>query len=172
MQETLRRRGGKPCSQSMAKFIRDPIIGADRRIRHRLTCFEWTKKSGRAAAVPQRNVWAGAKMNGSWLLTIAKAGKYRFELRRYPKEADFPMSGSYPQTKRELVNFKACRALPIAKARMKIGEIDRTVDVEANDKHASFEVELSAGDIELKTWLLDKAGAVLCGAYYVEVIKL
>ena len=148
-----------------------PILGGPENPSH-LTCFEWTNKSGKATPVPQRNIWAGARMNGSWLLTIATPGKYRFELRRYPKEADFAMRGSYPPTKRELVNFKACRALPIARARMQIGEFDQTTEVNAEDKCVAFEVELPAGDIELKTWLLDASGEELCGAYYVDAEKL
>ena len=111
-------------------------------------------------------------MNGTWLLTVAKPGKYRFQLLRYPKEADFPMRGAYPQTNRELVNFKACRALPITQARIQIGEFDKVSDVQPEDKHVAFEVELPAGDIELKTWLLDASGNELCGAYYVQAEKL
>ena len=148
-----------------------PIIGALENP-SRLTCFEWTKKTGKATPIPQRNVWAGANMNGSWLLTVATPGKYRFELRRYPKEADFPITEAYPQTKRELVNFKECRALPVARARIRICDFEETTDVSANNEYVSFEVKLPQGEIELKTWLLDKNGNELCGAYYVQATRL
>ena len=33
--------------------------------------------------------------NGFWAVEIAQAGQYRFELRRWPREADLAMSANY-----------------------------------------------------------------------------
>ena len=139
----------------------------------RLACFEWTKRTSKVNVTCQGlGVSSGGNVNGSWMLNVMTPGRYRFELRRYPKEADFAMSGAYPKTQREHFLFRQCKALPVAKARLKIGAFDQTVAVQPTDKHAPFELELPAGDIEMRTWLLDANGAELCGAYYVDVTKL
>jgi arylsulfatase len=148
-----------------------PVVGGAENP-SRLTCFEWAKKTSNVNVTQQGSVWNGGKVNGTWMLNVETAGKYRFELRRYPKEADFPMSGAYPETKREYRTFGECRALPITQARIKIGSHDKSMAVAQDDKCASFELTLEAGDTELKTWLMDKDGNELCGAYYVEVVKL
>lgn len=137
----------------------------------RLTCFEWTKKSNTKVNVTdqRKSVWPGGKVNGSWMLDVVSPGKYRFELRRYPKEADFPMSGAFPEIQREHVLFKECKALPVARARLQISTFDETISVKVSDKAALFEVQLPKGETEMKTWLIDKDGNDLCGAYYVDV---
>ena len=39
-----------------------------------------------------KQVREGVAKNGEWNVEIAKAGNYRFELRRWPREADAPMA--------------------------------------------------------------------------------
>jgi inosine-uridine nucleoside N-ribohydrolase len=63
-------------------------------------------------------------------------------------------------------------ALPIAKARLKIGMFDQTTAVVPADKFVSFRVPLKGGPTELQTWFRDEAGKELCGAYYVYVRRL
>ncbi|MEX0320816.1 MAG: arylsulfatase [Puniceicoccaceae bacterium] len=140
----------------------------------RLSCFEWTKKTNLKVNVTaqHRSVYPGGKINGSWMLDVVEPGRYRFDLRRYPKEADFAMTGAYPETKREFRTFPECKALPVTEARIKIGEYDAQKPVTASDKFISFETTLAAGEIEMRTWLMDAAGEELCGAYYVDVEKL
>jgi hypothetical protein len=67
--------------------------------------------------------------------------------------------------------FPAGTALPIAKARMKIGAIDLSKPVAATDKAACFQVRLSVGSTQLQTWFFDAQGKELCGAFYVEVLR-
>ncbi|WP_168433275.1 arylsulfatase [Pontiella sulfatireligans] len=140
----------------------------------RLTCFEWTKKSNTKINVTdqRKSVWLGGQVNGSWMLDVVTPGKYRFELMRYPKEAATAMSAAYPAIQREFKPFPKCKALSITRARLQIGMIDKTIAVKTTDKVAMFGVELPAGEIEMRTWLMDEAGEELCGAYYVEATRL
>ena len=64
------------------------------------------------------------------------------------------------------------KALPIARARLKVSKFDRTVPVAATDKVISFTMDLPAGPTDLKTWFLDANGKLLTGAYYVSVTRL
>ena len=89
----------------------------------------------------------------------------------YPKEANTPMVAAFPATEREFKKFPACQALPVAKARLKIGDFDRIIDVRATDEAAVFVVDLPKCSVETETWLLDANGKELCGAYYVDVTR-
>jgi len=147
------------------------VIGSDAENPSRLTCFEWRKKTTKANVTQQETVFAGSKVNGSWMLEVERPGTYRFELRRYPKEAATPMAAAFPATEREFKKFPACRALPVAKARLKIGNVDRTISVRPTDCAAVFDVDLPKCSVEMKTWLLDVDSKELCGAYYVDVTR-
>lgn len=140
----------------------------------RLTCFEWTKKSNLQVNVTEQthSVMAGGNVNGSWMLNVESPGLYRFELRRYPPEADTAMSAAFPETQREFKLFSACKALTVSQARLRIGCNDKTIKVKPSERAAVFEVTLPTGETEMKTWLLDPAGKELCGAFYVQVEKL
>ncbi|VGO18294.1 arylsulfatase [Pontiella sulfatireligans] len=150
-------------------YARASIGGAENPVN--LTCFEWTKKQGGGNVTVQSTLMKGKTVNGSWMLNAEQAGRYRIELRRYPREANFAMSGAYPKTKRELTVFNECKALPVSRARLTIGDFDETITVGPADTVAVFEVTLPLGGTEMKTWLLDQQGKELCGAYYAYVEK-
>jgi hypothetical protein len=65
--------------------------------------------------------------------------------------------------------FPAGVALPVASARLKVGEFDATRPVGEGDKAVTFAVELSAGRTKLRTWFLDAGGEGIAGAYSVTV---
>ena len=67
------------------------------------------------------------------------------------------------------VSLVPSKALPIARARLKVGDIDQAVNVKPADQSAVFRVSLPAGRTQLQTWFYDAAGNELCGAYYVYV---
>jgi len=111
-------------------------------------------------------------MNGPWNVEVARTGTYRISLRRWPKEADASLTAPLPEYCGVDGTYPAGKALPVAQARVKIGDVDVSADVESNAKAAEFTVELPAGPTQLQTWFLDKEGAELCGAFYVEVLRL
>ena len=66
----------------------------------------------------------------------------------------------------------AGKALPVAKARLRIGEVDESREVGPADKAVSFTVPLKAGTrTTMQTWFLDAAGRELCGAYFAAVLR-
>ncbi|MGH9842859.1 MAG: arylsulfatase [Blastocatellia bacterium] len=110
----------------------------------------------------------GENKNGVWHVRIARGGNYQFELRRWPKEADAAITAGVPEFKATDGSLPAGRALPVAKARIKIGAFDQTVAVTAQDKAVTFSVPLQAtSKTQLQTWFYDAQGNQLCGAYFV-----
>jgi hypothetical protein len=67
------------------------------------------------------------------------------------------------------VQFTAGVALPVASARLKVGEFDATRPVGEGDKAVTFAVKLPPGRTKLRTWFLDADGQEIAGAYYVTV---
>jgi hypothetical protein len=84
------------------------------------------------------------------------------------READLPLPASAPAIAVADGKLPAGVALPIAGARLKIAGFDRTIQVTATDRAATFNLTLPAGRTTLRTWFLDAAGKLLLGAYYVE----
>ncbi len=111
----------------------------------------------------------GLARNGAWGIEVERAGEYEFTLRRWPAEADAPISAGLPPFRHADGEFPAGKALAIAKARLRIGEFDASLPVAAGDKAVTFTARLPAGPAQLQTWFLDAEGGELCGAYYVTV---
>jgi len=60
-------------------------------------------------------------------------------------------------------------ALPIARARLLVGDRMHTAAVTAEDEAAVFRLELEAGPTLLHTWFDNEKNQPICGAYYVGV---
>ena len=118
----------------------------------------------------QRWIRRGPAVNGWWAVEVRRAGRYRFELRRWPKEVDLPITAPY-EDKEPNREKTPGRAIDAVKARLKVGEFDETVPVGPGDKAAVFEVELPAGPAKLETWFYGASGEER-GAYYVYVERL
>ena len=66
----------------------------------------------------------------------------------------------------------AGKALPIVKARLKIGDRDQSSPIAAVDKEAVFSVTLKKGmQTTMQSWLYDADGKELCGAYFAYVLR-
>ena len=113
----------------------------------------------------------GEKKNGVWHVEIARPGTYRFTLRRWPAEAEMAISAAAPKYEAADGILPAGAALPIARARLKIGDIERDGAVSLTDKSVVFTCELPAGPTQLQTWFQDAGGNEMCGAYFVEVTR-
>jgi arylsulfatase A-like enzyme len=118
-----------------------------------------------------------------WLVEVEQAGTFRFEIRRWPREVDQPMTGELPPTKDSRLVYCGHadsridvpgKALAIAEVELKLSwgrdlptkrVFSRTVG--PHDKRATFEVRLPAGPLDLEAWFLDQDGRQLTGAYYV-----
>ncbi|MGF1585583.1 MAG: arylsulfatase [Bacteroidales bacterium] len=100
----------------------------------------------------QPHIMERPKSNGPWRVRVADAGRYTFTLMERPEVAGFPLSATT--------------------ARLYIENmVDETKPVMIGATAVKFEVELVAGDTEIKTWLIDDDGTSR-GAYFVEVKRL
>ena len=110
--------------------------------------------------------------NGPWNVVVERDGQYEISLRRWPEEADAALTAGLPAYEGVDGVYAAGKAMPIAKARLKIAEVDVSKSVSTEDKAATFTVQLTAGKTELRTWFYDERGKELYGAFYVSVRRL
>ena len=98
-------------------------------------------------------------------LRFAKPGRYRFELRRWPREDGGAIAGT--------PNIGEGTALPIKVASISLDGVgDQSAEVVAGDFAAVFEMDVPAVDATLESAFADENHRVLCGAYYVYVRRV
>jgi arylsulfatase A-like enzyme len=97
---------------------------------------------------------------GVWDVIVERIGEYKFTLSRWHPAAETALDARLegPMGKGT--------AVPIAQARLNIGDVDVSKQTAAGQKEVTFTVKLKAGKTQLSTWFLDKDGAELCSAYY------
>jgi len=146
------------------------IIGSDNENPMMLTACDWMD----VFVDQQGQVKRGTKKNSYWLLDVEENGTYEFELRRWPKELDRPISS--PE--------KGEQSVTIVQARLFIDNVlhqddyqpysyeGAKVDLDQKDKSAKFTVELKKGQIALHTWFDKKRNDTAFGAYYVYVKRI
>jgi arylsulfatase len=147
----------------------EPIsVGADAENPVTLSSADWAK----IYCDNMNNLREGKAANGPWHLLVEKDGTYTIELRRWPKGADAPIAGPVPPFRAKDGGLPAGKALPIAKVRLKIADVDETRSVGPQDKGITFTVPLKAGTkLPMQTWCYDAAGKELCGAYFAYVLR-
>jgi arylsulfatase A-like enzyme len=127
-------------------------------------------------------VAAGSPASGDWQIRAARSGTYRFEVRRWPREADAPLAGVPTINKlvdawdadgpkldliygNEKTRFKN---LPVASVRLTVGEQTRTLIATPGAKEGLFKFFLEKDQtLPVKAELLDSSGKTLAGGYYV-----
>jgi len=130
---------------------------------------------------------AGPPVVGDWHIRAARTGAYRFEVRRWPREADAPLAGRPTINKTvdawdpggpkvDLLyggSKTPFAALPVAAVRLTLAGKTQTLPSPKDAKHVSFDVELEANrTYDVKAELLDTAGGVIAGGYYVYCSKI
>jgi hypothetical protein len=121
----------------------------------------------------QRQIRSGMLGNGFWVLDVAEAGTYEFALRRWPVETGLPLNGSLPPGEAVPggVPQPAGVSLQFTKARIQVGEEEKSTRVDPDQQDVRFSFDLNPGEFNMQTWLEDKEGTSR-GAYYVYVRKL
>ncbi|MFZ5831056.1 MAG: arylsulfatase [Planctomycetota bacterium] len=146
--------------------LQPSVIGSDAQNPVTLTACEWAD----VFIDQQLQVRRGERKNGLWHVEVAQAGKYTFELRRYPSESGLKLTDAVVATPVTDGTLPEGPAFPVAAARLQVG--DDEVHEQAAPAEAEavrFALELPAGRTTLQTWFVDAAGAEICGAYYVVV---
>ena len=125
------------------------VLGSAHENPTRLDCMDWHVAKG-LPPWNQGQIRRGPAANGFWAVDVKRDGTYEFDLRRWPKEHG--------------------GAVEANTARIKIGQIERTADVPAGAKAATFSLKLKAGPATLQTWLTNSK--LTRGAYYVYVRRV
>lgn len=134
----------------------------------RITSHDW-RGDVADCAWNQGQIRAGKRCNSYAEVAVEAAGRYRFELRRWPEEEDRAIADGIPG---ELTGwFSGGIAIPVRRATLRIGGIEASTPVTDADKRIVFELDLPAGPAHLQTDLEDEQGDVR-GAYYVYVRRL
>ncbi|HUT92468.1 MAG TPA: arylsulfatase [Thermoguttaceae bacterium] len=113
----------------------------------------------------------GERKNGAWHVRVEREGEYQFTLRRWPRDVSAALREGVPAHHGELGDYDAGVALPIAKARLRVGDHDVSQPVRPDDREATFTLRLPRGRTTLQTWFYDDAGQEICGAYYVYAYR-
>ena len=94
---------------------------------------------------------------GHWPLT----GEYEFALRRWPREVTASMTEGTPPHQGEDCRYEAGKALPIAKARLRVGRHDLTGEVKPEQREAVLTATLPKGRTTVQTWFYDADGKLV-----------
>lgn len=131
----------------------------------------WNQRHIRDGVVPKRG-----RHEGYWAVDVREAGTYAIELRRWPREANAPISAGVaaePDVPGATVAFRAAegRAIPIVRAVLRIDGRDvATRPVAPTDTAITFTTELSAGPHQLAP-AFRTAEDTEVGAYYTVVTR-
>ncbi|WP_299555985.1 arylsulfatase [Seonamhaeicola sp.] len=129
-------------------------------------------------------VASGRPEAGEWLVTIAEQGNYRFEVRRWPREASATIQGVAVFQKQVdawdvnggvekfIYRDGEMKALNVNTISLEVGEHKKTAKVDPKETHVIFDFELKEGDKTVKGIMLDDQNQVIAGTYYVYVSKL
>lgn len=129
------------------------------------------------------HVAAGPNIIGNWRICAATKGTYRFEVRRWPREADAPIAGEPKITKivdawtskggvPSLLYGGKFTSLPVARVRLRVGDAVQEQAVENNAKSAVFEFPLGEEPTEVSGEFLNAAGKAIAGTYYIYSSKV
>ncbi|ELP32652.1 N-acetylgalactosamine 6-sulfate sulfatase (GALNS) [Rhodopirellula baltica SWK14] len=144
------------------------VIGSEQENPSLLTACEWLD----IFVDQQVQIRRGVRKNGVWHLIVDQPGTYEFALRRWPKESGLKLDQAIPMKQVTDGTFPAGASLPIKSGRLKIGDFDQTSPADSSGEAITFRTQLSAGPIEMQTWMLDGNEQSICGAYYVDVRRI
>ncbi|HEV2126054.1 MAG TPA: sulfatase-like hydrolase/transferase, partial [Chloroflexota bacterium] len=120
----------------------------------------------------QTQIRQGLEYSGYWEIDVRRAGRYRFELRRWPREADLPLRDGIPGEHKPYTDaiadgYGGGRALSIEQARIRIGKREAERWIEAGDTAATFDLTLEHGPAHLETSFT--AEGLQLSAYYIYI---
>ena len=124
----------------------------------------------------QTHITQAKESTGTWAVEIARPGRYRFSLRRWPAERDLAIDGTIPPEEARTLIYAPedgrSEAIRPVEARLSLFDEERSKPLESSDKTAEFTLEVrSAGTTLLHASFIDEEGDIQ-GAYYVDVERL
>ena len=141
---------------------------------------EWHEATFENKLADHNALRSNQKAQGYWWVNVAVEGEYRFELRRWPVEAELAIEENVPPHEPETLlyipfkdkQFPKGYGIKARYARLQIQDIDKTTDVHDGDKSVQFMVSLKKGKSKLIADFLDDNRKVLASAYYVYVKRM
>jgi arylsulfatase A-like enzyme len=129
----------------------------------------------------QYHVRTGLAVSGWWEIDVRKAGRYAFELRRWPEEAGHAIAagieGDDVEWRRDIINPRRAdrhsggTALDIRWAQLTIQGRNYQAEVDGARAAATFEVDLTVGPDHLFAAFYDKKERTIA-PYYIYIRKL
>ena len=153
-----------------------PIIGSGKIDCTWLVCDAWFHTGGEKGIWNQPYVNQGKMSFGKWPIRVSKPGEYRFEVARWPKEANAPIAGvpdvaaADVYLNEQSVSLANPKAFPITRVRLRVGGAVREQAVGPTDKVAAFQLPVDAGVYDVEARFLDAQGKEY-PAYYVYVYE-
>ncbi|MBD3241143.1 MAG: sulfatase-like hydrolase/transferase [Chitinivibrionales bacterium] len=154
--------------EPVANQVQRVVIGSEEENPMMLSACEWRD----VFVDQQRQVRVGTRRNSYWHLEVARAGTYRFELRRWPRESGLKLTEACAAAQVTDGELDEGVALPIAQARLMIARHHYVQKTSPDDQAAVFTLQLDAGPTLLHTWFDDTRREPICGAYYVYVSRV
>jgi arylsulfatase A-like enzyme len=124
----------------------------------------------------QSQVRQGLALNGYWELDVSRAGRYRFELRRWPREANLALGAGIDGEIKPYTDaiadvnggYGGGQTVEIERAGIQVAGARAETAVDASSTAAIFDLDLSVGPTHLETSFSTKEGTQL-GAFYVYI---
>ncbi len=124
----------------------------------------------------QTHITQAKESTGSWAVEIARPGRYRFSLRRWPAERDLAIDGMIPPEEARTLIYAPedarSKAIRPVEARLSLFDEERSEPLESGDKTVEFSLAIgSTGTTVLNASFIDEQGDMQ-GTYYVDVERL
>ena len=125
------------------------VLGSEKANPVDLNCHDWHAPEPQVpwAQGGQRGVSVDPMSNGWWAVEVEQGGQYEVTLRTRPAGVSHPLAAT--------------------RARVRLGEVEKAVDVPAGAEEVTLSLELQPGQSRLQTWLESEGKSR--GAYYVRV---
>lgn len=144
------------------------IIGSEKQNPVTLTSADWAN----VYCDNMNDLRNGKRVNSYWNILAEKEGTYEIALSRWPREANTGIAEKVPPFMAVDGVLPEGKALPVASIRLKVPGFDKVIPIQPSDREAIFSVQLPAGQkLTMQSWLLDKSGNELSGAYFARVLR-
>jgi arylsulfatase A-like enzyme len=144
------------------------VVGSEHENPTRLAAAEWYD----VFVDQQGQIRMGVRKNGVWHLDVAQPGTYRVAISRFPAESKLALGDVVPATKLADGKLSAGPAWPVARGRIRVGDMEKEMAADAKSTAIEFQVDLPSGTTTLQTWLLGPKGKPIAGAFYATVERL
>ncbi|MEM9252260.1 MAG: arylsulfatase [Planctomycetota bacterium] len=145
-----------------------------------MTAHAWHGTTQPTGIYDQNHCRLGVVQNGYWLVEVLDPGRYRFELRRWPREADAGITEAVPARTGipHVTDRPAGVALPIREAGLTLVDDadgttlnDQSTEVNSSMRRATFDADLRAGRHRVFTRFIGEDGTEW-GAYYLYLARV